>query len=78
MAYKIQCPSCKVEFTLPHEDINTLEDLNYTTIDCRNPECNALLYGHEDRGIILFHEYMHEETKGIWSKDGSNTGYIDV
>jgi hypothetical protein len=74
----LHCPQCKTDFTLPHKQVNTIEDTYYDTIDCGNKECNALLYSHEEKGIILFHEYMNEETNGLWGKDGKNTGYIEI
>lgn len=78
MPLTLICPACKQNVHLPHEEINTIEDTHYATMDCPNEECNALLYSHEVRGLILFHEYMHEETDGIWDKEGKNTGSIDI
>jgi hypothetical protein len=37
-----------------------------------------LLYSDEQKGIVLFHEHMNEETNGIWDKEGKNTGYVDL
>ena len=78
MPLDITCPKCNEISTLPYDDINKIEDTFYATMDCRNEKCHALLYSHEEKGIILFHEYMHEETDGIWDKEGKNTGYIDI
>lgn len=67
MAITVDCPICKEKIIIDHEDIETLEDTHYATMNCSH--CKTLLYSHEEKGIISFEDYMREENPELYESE---------
>lgn len=76
MPLTLKCSTCNEDFTLPQEDIDKIEDTHWCTMDCR--KYNALLISVPDKGILPFHEYLHEsDPLHLWPKDGKGTFHTE-